>query len=109
MLEFRLEVGDEATVFFDEREARFGSQKKLGERAKPGTDFHDVIAGLNVEKRDDRTRQILVVEKVLAKAAGGVGFQFRKQSLDVAQCHGAFIAFFPFIHKEDVNNPVVRG
>jgi hypothetical protein len=51
----------------------------------------------------------LVVEKVLAKAAGGVGFQFRKQSLDVAQCHGAFITFFLFIHKEDVNNPVGRG
>jgi hypothetical protein len=37
-----------------------------------------------------------------------VGFQFRKQSLDVAQCHGALIAFFPFIHKEDVNNPMGR-
>jgi hypothetical protein len=49
------------------------------------------------------------VEKVLTKAAGGVGFQFRKQSLDVAQCHGAFITFFPFIHKEDVNNPEGRG
>jgi len=48
------------------------------------------------------------VEKVLTKAAGGVGFQFRKQSLDVAQCHGALIALFLFIHKEDVNNPVGR-
>jgi hypothetical protein len=68
-----------------------------------------VIAGLNVEERNGRASQILVVEKVLTKAAGGVGFQFRKQSLDVAQCHGALITFFPFIHKEDVNNPVGRG
>jgi hypothetical protein len=97
---------DEAAVFFDECEARFGSHKKLGERAESGSNFDNVIAGLNVEQRDGRTSQILVVEKVLAKAAGGVGFQFRKQSLDVAQCHGALITFFPFIHKDDVNNPL---
>jgi hypothetical protein len=48
------------------------------------------------------------VQKVLPKAAGGVGFQFRKQSLDVAQCHAALIAIFHVIHKGDVNNPLGR-
>jgi hypothetical protein len=46
------------------------------------------------------------MEKVLPEAAGGVGVQLPEQSLDVAQCHAVFIAFFTAIHKGDVNNPV---
>jgi hypothetical protein len=48
----------------------------------------------------------LIVEEILPKAAGGVGFQFRKQSLDVAQCHIGCVVIFRVIHKGDVNNPL---
>ena len=99
-------MSDEAAVFFDEGQACALNRKKLGERSEAWADFYDVVAWLNVEQRHNRSGKILIVEEILPKAAGGVGFQFRKQSLDVAQCHIGCVVIFRVIHKGDVNNPL---
>ena len=67
----------ESRVFFDQSETRVRANQKLGERAKTRPNFHDVIAGLDVEKRDDPSGEVLVVEKVLAETPGGCGLQLR--------------------------------
>jgi hypothetical protein len=71
--------------------------EEFGEGPETWADFHDVVTQLDIEEGDDRAGEILVVEEVLPEAARGVGFQFRKQSLDVAQSHTTLIAgLLPF-------------
>ena len=75
---------DEPIVFFDERETSCNACKNFGEGAKTWSNFYDVIPWLNVQKRDDPLRQILIVKKVLAEAARGGGLQLRQHALDFA-------------------------
>ena len=65
----------------------FERREELGEGAKPGPNFHDVVARLDIELRDNPTGEVLVVEKVLSEAPGGCGLELPEKALDFAQCH----------------------
>ena len=56
-----LQVLDESVVFFDQRESDIWALEEAGQRAKPGTDFHDVIARLDIEEIHDPLGQILII------------------------------------------------
>jgi hypothetical protein len=60
-LEGLSQVLDEAVVFFDQRESDIGSLEKASQRAKSGSDFHDVIARLDIEEIHDFLGEILIV------------------------------------------------
>lgn len=87
MLEFPAQVRDEAGVLFEEGEAGVGDLEKLREGAEAGADLDDVVAGLDIEERHDRSCEILIVQKILAEAAGGGGLQVRQCPLDFTQGH----------------------
>lgn len=102
--EFLFEVGDEAGILFDDGQAGAPALDEPGERAKARADFDDVVFGLDLEQRDDGAGEILVMEEILAEAAGGGCLQVRECVADFGKGHGQVIAFFTGIHKTDVKN-----
>ena len=81
------EMGNKARVFFDQSEtARYGGEE-FGEGTESRANLNDVVAGLDVEKGNDGTRKILVVQEVLSEAFCGFGSEIFQGALCFAQCH----------------------
>ncbi len=64
----RAQEPGEAAILFQQSGRSASREGELGERAEPGADLDEVIAGLEIELRDDPLREILVVEKILPQA-----------------------------------------
>ena len=79
--------------------------EKLGQRSQTGADFDHVVAGLDLQASDNPAREVLVVQKILAEAAGRGRLRFRKGTLDFAQCHFVPLRYSWAIHNPGVNNP----
>ena len=82
--EFLFEVAHEPPVFFDQREPDVVGGEKLGQRSQTGADFDHVVAGLDLQASNNPAREVLVVQKILAEAAGRGRLRFRKGTLDFA-------------------------
>jgi len=100
--EFLFEMRDESRIFLNDRKSRALVLDELGESAEPRADLDNVVGGLDIKESDDGTGEILIVQEILAEAAGGRCLQVREGVADFSEGHAGVIAFFTGIHKTDV-------
>ena len=82
--ELLLKMLHEAAVFFDQGEPDVVSGQILSQRSQAGPDFDNMIARLDLQAPDNPLGEILVMQKILTKAAGRDGFAFSQVLLDLA-------------------------
>src|SRR5689334_1608242 len=71
------------SIFFDRQNLRAGSERGSGDGAKTRTDLEHEIAGRNVRLFHNPTREILVVQKILAE-------RFYRHDSYLTECVGDF-------------------